>query len=154
MCRTFEVCPSGYYAWCKAAQSNRERENVKILTHIRAIHAESRETYGSPRVHVELCSRGISCSENRVARLMKKEGIQAKHKKKYKATTDSKHHLPVHENRLNRSFDVSAPNTAWAADLTYIWTSEGWLYLAVILDLFSRKVIGSLDCRRRWERSL
>ncbi|MCE5243154.1 MAG: DDE-type integrase/transposase/recombinase [Desulfobacteraceae bacterium] len=84
----------------------------------------------------------MECGENRVAKLMREEGIRAKPKKKYKATTDSNHHLPVEEKKLNRSFEVSAPNREWAADLTYIRTAEGWLYLAVVLDLFSRKVIG------------
>jgi putative transposase len=115
---------------------------VRLITHIKAIHEESKKTYGSPRVHAELCSRGIECGENRVARLMREEGIQAKHKRKYRATTDSNHQLPVHENKLNRSFDVPSPNMAWVADLTYIWTAEGWLYLAVVMDLFSRRVIG------------
>jgi putative transposase len=142
LCRVLEVSASGYYAWRKEPQSCRKRENLRLITHIRAVHEESRKTYGSPRIHAELCDRGMRCGENRVARLMREEGIAAKHKKKHKATTDSNHQLPVAENKLNRSFDVATPNTAWAADLTYIWTAEGWLYLAVILDLFSRKVIG------------
>ena len=142
LCRVLEVSASGYYAWRKEPESSREKEKVKLITHIKAIHEESKKTYGSPRVHAELCSRGIECGENRVARLMREEGIQAKHKKKYKATTDSNHQLPVYENKLNRSFNVAAPNMAWAADLTYIWTAEGWLYLAVVMDLFSRRVIG------------
>lgn len=112
------------------------------MTYIKAVHQESRKTYGSPRIHAELCSRGIRCGKNRVARLMKLKGIQAGHKNKFKATTDSNHGLPVHGNRLDRCFDVGAPNRSWAADITYIWTREGWLYLAVILDLFSRKIIG------------
>lgn len=124
-----------------------------MVTHIKAIHEASRKTYGSPRVHAELCSLGIKCGENRVARLMRDDGIRAKHKKKYKATTDSKHELPVYENILNRSFDVVTPNTAWASDLTYIWTTEGWLYLAVVMDLFSRKVIG-WSMRETMERKL
>lgn len=142
LCRVLEVSASGYYAWRKEPRSKKEREKVRILTHIKAIHEESRKSYGSPRVHAELCSRGIECGENRVAKLMREEGIRAKHKKKYKATTDSNHELAVQENKLNRSFEVSAPNRVWAADLTYIRTAEGWLYLAVVLDLFSRKVIG------------
>lgn len=133
---------SGYYAWKKDPGSKRKRENLKLTAHIKAIHEESRRTYGSPRVHAELCSRGMECGENRVARLMRENRIQAKHKRKYKATTDSNHKLPVHANKLNRSFHVAEPNRVWAADLTYIWTMEGWLYLAVIIDLFSRRVIG------------
>lgn len=142
MCRVLELSTSGYYAWRKKPANGREKEKLRLLTHIKAVHEESKKTYGSPRVHAELCSRGIECGKNRVARLMREVGIHAKHKKKYKATTDSNHRLPVNDNKLNRSFDVAAPNTAWAADLTYIWTAEGWLYLAVIMDLFSRKIIG------------
>jgi transposase InsO family protein len=142
MCRVLKVSASGYYVWRRNPGSNREKENVRLVTHIKAVHVESRKTYGSPRIHAELCGRGIRCGKNRVARLMKQRGIQARHKRKFKATTDSSHHLPVHENRLNRSFAAASPNTSWAADITYIWTHEGWLYLAVILDLFSRKIIG------------
>jgi transposase InsO family protein len=142
MLRVLEVTASGYYVWRKNPGSDRKRENLRLVTQIKAVHEESRKTYGSPRIHAELCSRGIRCGKNRVARLMRQRGIQARHKRKFKATTDSNHQLPVYENRLNRSFDVSTPNTSWAADITYIWTHEGWLYLAVILDLFSRKIIG------------
>ena len=133
-----EVSNSGYYAWRNKPGSNRGKENLRLLTHIKAVHKESKNTYGSPRIHVELCSRGIRCGKNRVARLMKQNGIQAKHKRKFKATTDSNHNLPVHENKLNRSFGAESVDKAWVADITYIWTREGWLYLAVILDLFSR----------------
>ncbi len=142
MCHVLGLSISGYYAWRKNPGSNRQRENLRLITHIKAVHKESRKTYGSPRIHVELCSRGIRCGKNRVARLMKQKGIQARHRRKYKATTDSNHHLPVHDNRLNRIFDVASPDMSWVADITYIWTREGWLYLAVILDLFSRKIIG------------
>jgi transposase InsO family protein len=142
MLRALGVSASGYYVWRKDPGSDRKKENLRLVTHIKAVHEESRKTYGSPRVHAELCSRGIRCGKNRVARLMRQRGIQARHKRKFKATTDSNHQLPVYENRLNRCFDVSSPNTSWAADITYIWTHEGWLYLAVILDLFSRKIIG------------
>jgi transposase InsO family protein len=137
-----EVSTSGFYRWRKNPRSSREKENVRLVTHIKSIHEESKKTYGSPRIHVELRSRGIQCGKNRVARLMRHKEIRAKHKKKYKATTDSNHPLPVHENRLNRSFGVGSANKSWTADITYIWTREGWLYLAVILDLFSRRIIG------------
>ena len=142
MLRVLEVSASGYYVWRNDPGSDRKKENLRLVTHIKAVHEESSKTYGSPRIHAELCSRGIRCGKNRVARLMRQGGIQARHKRKFKATTDSNHQLPVYENRLNRSFEVSSPNTSWAADITYIWTHEGWLYLAVILDLFSRKIIG------------
>jgi transposase InsO family protein len=144
---------SGYFAWRRNPESNRTRENLRLVTHIKAIHKESKKTYGSPRIHAELCSRGIRCGKNRVARLMRQKGIQAGHKRKFKATTDSNHHLPVRENRLNRTFDVASPNMFWAADITYIWTREGWLYLAVILDLFSRKIIG-WSMQERLEKQL
>jgi transposase InsO family protein len=142
MCRVLGVSASGFYGWKRNPGSSREKENLRLVTHIKAVHKESRKTYGSPRIHAELHSRGIRCGRHRVARLMRQRGIQAKHKRKFKATTDSNHHLPVHENRLNRSFDVESANKSWAADITYIWTREGWLYLAVILDLFSRRIIG------------
>jgi transposase InsO family protein len=127
MCRILEVSPSAYYAWRNDPDSSRKRKNLKLITHIRAIHEESKHTYGSPRMHTELRSRGVRCSENRVARLMREQRIQAKHKRKFKATTDSNHKLAVHENILNRSFDVKAPNRVWACDITYIYTREGWL---------------------------
>jgi len=153
MCRVLSVCTSGFYMWRRNPGSKRESDNVRLVTHIKAVHKESRKTYGSPRIHAELCSRGIRCGKNRVARLMKQRGIQARHRRKFKATTDSNHHLPVHDNLLNRTFGVSAPNMSWAADITYIWTREGWLYLAVILDLFSRKIIG-WSMKERLEKQL
>jgi putative transposase len=142
MCRVLGVRLSGYYGWRSKPESRRNRENIRLVTHIKAVHKESGNTYGSPRMHVELCNRGMHCGKNRVARLMKEEGIQAKHKRKFKRTTDSDHSLPVHENLLNRCFGVEAANRTWGCDITYIWTREGWLYLAVVLDLFSRRVIG------------
>jgi transposase InsO family protein len=147
------VSTGGYYRWRKNPGSSREKENVRLVTHIKSIHEESKKTYGSPRIHVELRSRGIQCGKNRVAMLMRNKGIRGRHKRKYKATTDSNHTMPVHENRLNRSFGVESANKSWAADITYIWTREGWLYLAVILDLFSRRVIG-WSMKKRIEKQL
>lgn len=109
---------------------------------IQEIHRQSRQTYGSPRIHVDLQEKGIFCSENRVARLMKSHQITAKRKRKFVGTTDSNHDLPVAENKLNQEFSATKPNEKWVTDITYIWTKEGWLYLAVVLDLFSRKVVG------------
>ena len=109
---------------------------------IKESHKMSRWAYGSPRITYDLKAKGIKCSENRVARLMKIHGIIAKTKKKFKATTNSKHNLPVAENLLNQNFVTEKPNTVWASDITYVQTLEGWLYLAVILDLFSRQVVG------------
>ncbi len=153
MCHVLGLSISAYYAWKRNPGSNRARENLRLITHIKAVHKESRKTYGSPRIHAELCSRGIRCGKNRVARLMKQKGIQARHRRKFKATTDSNHRMPVHDNRLNRIFDVASPDMSWAADITYIWTREGWLYLAVILDLFSRKIIG-WSMKERLEKQL
>ena len=142
MCRVLEVSESGYYAWRSRPESQRSRENRKLVVHIKAVHHESDATYGSPRIQRELADQGIACSENRVARLMRLEGVQAKQARRFKATTDSKHSLPVAENLLARQFEPVQPNTRWGADITYIWTQQGWLYLAVVLDLFSRRVVG------------
>ena len=112
------------------------------MTEIKAIHRQSRETYGSPRIHVDLKEKGISCSQKRVVRLMKSHRIAAERKRKFVVTTDSKHDLPVAENKLNQEFTATKANEKWVTGITYVWTREGWLYLAVVLDLFSRKVVG------------
>ncbi len=109
---------------------------------IKAIYRESRESYGSPRIHAELKRQGHQCGKNRVARLMAEAGIAAKNQRKFKITTNSKHKLPIAENVLGRQFTVKGPNQVWLADITYIWTREGWLYLAAVLDLYSRRIIG------------
>lgn len=142
MCRVLRVSRSGYYDWRERQESQRERENRKLLVEIKAVHSESKQTYGSPRIYRALKRQNMRCSENRVARLMRLHGIRAKQAKRFKATTDSQHRLPVAENVLERQFIPEAPNQAWAADLTYIWTQEGWLYLAVVMDLFSRRIVG------------
>ncbi len=142
MCRVLKVCPSGYYAWRGRQQSPRERQSRKLLVAIKALHKQSKHTYGSPRICRALSKQGIRCSENRVARLMRAHGIRAKQTKRFKATTDSRHDLPVAENILDRQFEPEAPNQAWAADITYVWTGQGWLYLAVVMDLFSRRIVG------------
>ena len=141
MCRTLKVSPSGYYAWVARPESRRTAENRRLVAEIRVIHAESRRTYGSPRVHATLQAQGQRVSPHRVARLMRAGGIRAKTVKKWRATTDSAHAHPVVPNTLNRQFAVAAPNRVWAGDITYVWTTEGWLYLAVVLDLYSRRVI-------------
>lgn len=107
-----------------------------------AIHAELKGAYGSPRMVRELRGRGFPASKERVERLMREPGIRARHKRRYKATTDSKHRLPVADNLLARNFAPMAPNQAWTSDITYLWTDEGWLYLAIVLDLFNREVVG------------
>ena len=113
-----------------------------MLALIRAIYAELKGTYGSARITKELRDRGFPASKERVEQLMRKNGIRARHKRHYEATTDSKHHVPMAPNLLDRNFTPQAPNQVWTADLTYIWTDEGWLYLAVVIDLFNRKVVG------------
>ena len=142
MCRALKVSPAGYYAWGTRSESERRKANRALLAEIRAIHTESRQTYGSPSIWDALVKRGHRVNEKRVARLMRESAIRAKTVKKWRATTDSRHKLPVAANALDRQFAVTAPNRVWAGDITYISTGEGWLYLAVVLDLFSRTVIG------------
>lgn len=142
MCRVLEVSKSGFYEWKKEPISIRKREEIVIIAGIKEAFEESRGVYGSPRIHAALSKKGIKCGRHRVARLMRKSNIRSKTKRKFKVTTDSSHKLPVAENTLNRDFSPSQANQAWAQDITYIWTEEGWLYLAVVIDLFSRKVIG------------
>jgi len=142
LCKVLEVSRSGYYAWEQRVPSARALEDGQLRVHISAIHERSRGLYGAPRVHAELRASGFRVSRKRVARLMSELGLQSRRKRRFKATTDSKHTLPVAENVLDRKFEVDAPNVAWVTDITYVWTSEGWLYLAAILDLFSRRVVG------------
>jgi len=143
MCETLTVSISGYRAWKRGGSPNRKRlTDAQLLALIQAIHKELKGSYGSPRMVRELRSRGFPAGKERVERLMRENGIRARHKRRYKATTDSKHSLPVAANLLDRNFTPAAPNQAWSADLTYIWTDEGWLYLAVVLDLFNREIVG------------
>jgi putative transposase len=143
MCRVLEVSRSGYHRWLHRPESRRRRANRRLLVEIRAIHRGKRRVYGSPRMHRELRKQGIECSRNRVARLMRNYEIRAKQSRRFRpVTTDSRHDLPVAENLLQREFTASAPNQAWTTDITYIPTREGWLYLAVVMDLFSRMIVG------------
>jgi len=142
MCRVLEVGRSGFYAWLNRRESPRSCENRCLVVEIKAVHKESRRTYGSPRVHADLKDKGYVIGKHRVARLMRENGVVSKHKRKFRATTHSKHDHPVAENRLKRRFNVSEPNQYWVSDITYIPTREGWLYLAVTIDLFNRRVIG------------
>jgi putative transposase len=142
LCRVLEVSRSGFYAWEDRDPSKRSMDDDKLCVEIVAIHKASRGTYGSPRVHAELQALGIAVSRKRVARLMRTLGLESPRKKRFKATTDSKHDMPVADNVLDRHFEVEAPDLAWVTDITYVWTDEGWLYLAAILDLFSRRVVG------------
>jgi transposase InsO family protein len=142
MCRVLEVSASGYYRSLGRVTSNRQQENQRLLAMIRTIHKESRQNYGSPKVYRQLRHRGETCNHKRVERLMRKNLIRAKRVKKFKLTTNSQHGEPVAANILDRVFTVSEPDKVWVSDITYLWTSEGWLYLAIFLDLFSRMVVG------------
>ncbi len=142
MCRCFDVSPSGYYAWKKRELSPRAKQNAELTETIKEVFEASRRTYGSPRVHAELVERGHDVDVKRVARLMAANGLVARCKPRFRKTTDSDHDLPVATNELRRNFDVDEPDRAWVADITYVWTLEGWMYLAVIIDLFSRRVVG------------
>lgn len=142
MCRIFKISRSGYYKWLPRSISHRRKQDKNIKTEIKNIYQSSRGTYGSPRIHRQLGVQGIYCGKKRVERLMKESKIRAIQKRKFKVTTDSNHKFPVAENLLNRNFKPSGPNLSWVSDITYIRTKEGWLYLAVIMDLYSRKVVG------------
>jgi putative transposase len=146
MCEALEVSESGYHAWAVRPASEVQKRHTELVAVIAAVHAEVKGRYGSPRMTAELNARGYACSENTVAKLMKLHGIRAKAPRRFVRTTDSRHDLPVFENRLDRDFDPEGPNESWCADITYIPTAEGWLYLAVVEDLFSRMIVGwSMD---------
>ena len=142
MCSALEVSTSGYYAWRDRPRSARAQANHQLLGQIRDAHRRSRCNYGSPRITRELRAQGHCVGENRIARLMRAAQIRAKSARKWRATTQSSHRLPVAQNALNRAFSVAQPNRVWAGDISYVWTAQGWLYLAVVLDLYSRAVIG------------
>ena len=153
MCRVLRVSPSGYYAWWGRGPSETEIEDARLIDRIRSIYEASRGVYGVRRIHRQLRADGERCSVNRIARLMRKCGIRARRKSKFRVTTDSKHNLPVAENLLERAFFSAGPNQVWASDITYIWTLEGWLYLAAVIDLHSRMVVG-WSMNERLDRSL
>ena len=142
MCDTLGVSSAGFYAWRSRPTSQQEQRRDAILEEIGSIHAEFKRRYGSPRIHAELNARGIACCVNTVARLMQDNDIQARRTRKFTRTTDSNHSLPVAENLLDRQFDAQAPNERWVADITYVPTREGWLYLATVEDLYSRMIVG------------
>ena len=142
MCEVLEVSRSRFYTWLRSPESERSHANRTLLAEIRIAFDRSRQTYGSPRLAVELKETGVPCSENRVARLMRQSGIRAVSKRKYRVTTNSKHKHPVALNLLNRQFSTDRPNAVWLSDITYIWTSEGWLYLAGVIDVYSRMLVG------------
>ena len=143
MCPVLAVSESGYRAWKQGGTRDRTRlTDAQLLAWIRALHAELKGAYGSPRMVRELRGRGVPAGKERVERLMREHGIRARHKRRYKVTTDSTHNLPVAPNLLDRNFTPSAPNQIWTSDITYLWTDEGWLDLAIVLDLFNRDVVG------------
>ena len=143
MCEVLDVSRSGFYAWRSRPVSQRSQRHRELVDEIRKIHANrDMKSYGSPRVHRELVARGKICSENTVAKLMSIHGLAARTPRKYKVTTNSVHSYPLAENLLNREFQQDQPDRVWLADMTYIWTQEGWLYLAAVLDAHSRKIVG------------
>lgn len=142
MCALLAVSRSGYYGWRRRPESERDRQNRRLLVEIRAVHQTTRGVYGSPRVHAELRARGYRCGRHRVARLMRQESITARQRRAFKRTTHASHRLPVAPNLLQRRFQASRPNETWVADITFIPTREGWVYLAVLVDVFSRMIVG------------
>jgi transposase InsO family protein len=141
MCRVLSVSTSGYYAWKVRPESLRSRRDVELGARIRIAHGASSGRYGSPRVHADLHAAGEKVGRKRVARLMKEAGLAGRMRLRFRKTTDSNHSFPIAPNVLERDFRTAAPNQAWVTDITYLWTREGWLYLAVLLDLFSRRVV-------------
>jgi putative transposase len=142
MCRILNVSRSGYYQWYKRGDSHHKKRDLELKEKILHIFNKHKQRYGSPRIHDELRDMDIRCGKKRVERLMRELGIRARHKRQFRVTTNSKHDHPVAPNLLNRQFKVNAPNKVWVADITYIRTFEGWLYLAAVMDLYSRKIVG------------
>jgi putative transposase len=142
LCSVLSVSRSGFYAWMQRPPSARAKSDAALVLDIRAAHKLGRRTYGSPRVHAELQAKGKQVGKNRVAKLMQKDGLRARQKRRFRRTTNSNHNDPIAPNVLKRNFEPKAPNQSWATDVTYVYTGEGWLYLAVMLDLFSRRVVG------------
>jgi len=142
MCRVLQVARSGYYDWLKRPDGVRMISNRVLDAEIRRIFAEHKQRYGAPRITDELHDQGVRCSKNRVARRMKALGLRGIQAKKFKVTTDSNHDKPVAPDLLEQDFTAAAPNEKWVSDITYVWTDEGWLYLAVVMDLYSRAIVG------------
>ncbi len=142
LCKVAKVSRSGYYAWKRRSPTQQQHVNAELLVSLRAIHTASRGTYGRPRLLRALRREGFECSSERLRRLMLKNGIASKHRRKYRATTNSKHSFPIADNMLKRNFTAIASNSVWVADTTFIATKEGWMYLAAILDVFSRSIVG------------
>lgn len=141
-CRILGVSASGYYSFHSRGTSKRRRDDMVLLAHIREAFSLSHCTYGSPRMSMELKDRGLCIGRRRVARLMRENGLKARQPRRWRRTTDSHHGFPLAPNLVERDFTASSPNEKWVADISYIWTQEGWLYLAVIIDLYARRVVG------------
>lgn len=142
LCEVLDVSRSGFYAWKKRPPSAREKSDERLAVEIAATHAKSKKRYGSPRVHRALRKKGIRVGKKRVARLMRSTGLIARQKRRFRGTTDSAHASPIAPNLVARNFEAEGPNQVWVGDVTYVATSEGWTYLAVLLDLFSRRIVG------------
>ena len=142
MCRVLGVSRSGYYWYLRRGLSQRNQENKRFVTKIKEIWKWSRGTYGSPRITAELNAQNFGCGENRIARLMRENGIKARTKKRFKITTKSDHNLPIADDLVRRDFSASQINEIWLSDITYIWTWEGWLYLAAVMDVYNRQIVG------------
>ena len=142
LCKVLDVSPSGYFAWKTRPASRRQREDLVLLAHVRSGFTLSHETYGSPRMMHEVREQGLMAGRRRVARLMRENGLKARQPRRFRRTTDSQHAFPVAPNRLDQDFAAATPNEKWGTDLSYIWTREGWLYLAVVIDLYARRVMG------------
>jgi putative transposase len=142
LCRALDVSPSGYYAALQRPPSPRAQQDTTVLRRLHVVHAESRGTYGRPRLRRALRAEGLRVGDRRVRRLMRVGGLVARGRRRYRVTTDSRHDAPIARNVLARAFAVAQPNRVWAGDITALWTTEGWLYLAVLLDLASRRIVG------------
>jgi putative transposase len=142
MCEIFSVSRSGFYAWRKRPESRRRKDDRNLLALIKTSFQSSRDTYGYRRVHHDLREQNEVCGKHRIARIMRENGIRPKTKRKFRVTTDSGHNKPIHENHLARQFYAAIPNQRWVSDITYIPTIEGWLYLATVMDLYSRRIVG------------
>ena len=142
MCQILKVSHSGYYQWLNRGESRHKKKDTELKEKIKTIYGQHQKRYGSPRIFKELRSQEIRCSQKRVERLMREMGIKAIHKRQFKVTTKSDHNYPVAPNILDRNFQADAPNQKWVTDITYIRTFEGWMYLAAVMDLYSRKIVG------------
>jgi putative transposase len=142
ICALLDVSVSGYYAWRRRGPSQRQLDDMIFLAHIRARFAASNGTYGSPRMHVDLCEDGLTIGRHRTARLMRDNALKANQKRRFKKTTDSNHGSSIAANLLDQDFTCDGPDRKWGVDISYVWTAEGWLYLAIVLDLFSRRIVG------------